>query len=478
MGNPPSHPVGELSAGVLGTAEIIFMVVAAAAPMAVVVALMPMAFGFGNGSGVPGVWLGAVIAMLLFATGYVKIIPHVRNAGAFYAYIAASIGRLWGLGAAYVAAFCYFTLACSTLGAFAFFGEQLFESLTGTSWHWGIWAFIGIALVAWLSYRRITLAASVLGVALLAETAIILLLDVKIVYDLGLRQFDLSVFSPHRVFAPGLGIAAIYAFNSMIGIEGTAIYQEEARDRQVTIPRATFLALVLIGLFYLFTAWCLASSAGVDSVAALAHADPGNFVANRSREHLGRLGVAAVELLVLTSSFAAVLGLFNNSARYLYALARDGVMPRVLASTHHRHHSPHVAALTLAVAMAIVFAAAVIMKLDPLVNVATALAGLGSVGLMALLSLTSLAIPLFFLRRREIGVATCIAPALGGLVILIATLLAFFNYPALTGVDSVVINHLPYVLLVLFLAGMAQAGWLRASRPEHYQRIGSNRVDG
>src|SRR5262245_17039274 len=105
-----SADTGRLSEGVLGTADIIFMVVAAAAPMAVVVALMPMALGFGNGSGAPGAWLGALGAMLLFAVGYVRIIPFVRNAGAFYAYIAASIGRTWGLGAAYVAGFSYFTL--------------------------------------------------------------------------------------------------------------------------------------------------------------------------------------------------------------------------------------------------------------------------------------------------------------------------------------------------------------------------------
>ena len=43
--------------------------------------------------------------------------------------------------------------------------------------------------------------------------------------------------------------------------------------------------------------------------------------------------LAAVSLLVLTSSFAAVLGLFNNSARYLYALGRDGVLPRSLAGS-------------------------------------------------------------------------------------------------------------------------------------------------
>ncbi len=244
-----------LSAGVLGSSDIVFMVIAAAAPMAVVVALMPMAFAFGNGGGVCGAWLIALSAMLLFAVGYVRIIPHVRNAGAFYAYIAASLGRASGLGAAYVAALSYFALSCSTLAAMAFFTEQLFIQVTGHPFSWSAWAFICIGIVCWLSYRRITLAAKVLTAALIAEIVIILMLDIKIVHDVGLHAFSLSDFAPRQVFAPGVGIAALYAFNSMLGIEGTAIYQEEARNRTVTVPRATYVALIGTGSFYLFTAW-------------------------------------------------------------------------------------------------------------------------------------------------------------------------------------------------------------------------------
>jgi amino acid transporter len=322
------------------------------------------------------------------------------------------------------------------------------------------------------------LAAKVLGIALVAEIAIILILDLKIIHDVGLRSFQFAVFSPSRVFAPGLGIALIYAFNSMIGIEGTAIYQEEARDRKVTIPRATYLALAVVGLFYVFTAWCLTTSVGVDKAGSLARSDPGSFISHLSFVHLGQSGALAVSLLVLSSAFAAILALFNNSARYLYALARDGVLPAALARTHPRYHSPHIAGLVLAAALVVVIIAAALLRLDPLVNVSTALAGVGSVGLMALLGLTATAIPVFFARRRIFGMARTVAPAVGGLVILSATAMAFRNYSALTGVDSAVINHLPYALIVLYLAGIAQALWLRARRPAIYVCIGSTQVDG
>jgi amino acid transporter len=467
----------QLGSGVLDTADIVFMVMAAAAPMGVVVMLMPMAFAFGNGGGLPGTYLGAIVGMLLFAVGYVRIIPFVQNAGAFYAYIAASVGRTCGLAAAYVAAFSYFALAASTLTAMSYFCELFFEQYLGLQAHWSAWALGGTLLICCLSYHRITLAAKVLGVVLATEVALILSLDIAIIAHTGWQALDLSAFTPARVIAPGLGVAAIYAFNGVLGVEGTAIYQEEARRPEVTVPRATYIAVVLVGLFYVFTAWCLTLAVGADRVSAVAKSDPGVFVVQQSLAHLGAWGAHAVSLLGLTSAFAAALGLFNNSARYLFALGRDGVLPRALARAHPRHHSPHIATFVLTATLLIVFLLAMFAGLHPLTQVSTALVGVGSVGLMALLAVTALVIPIYFARQRMFGLAVTAAPALGGLVIATATVLAFLNYPLLTGVDSVVINRLPYVLIVLAAFGACQALWLRRRNPELYRRIGSTRIE-
>jgi amino acid transporter len=322
------------------------------------------------------------------------------------------------------------------------------------------------------------LAAKVLATALIAEIVVILALDFGIVRDVGLAHFSLRGFSTQTVFASGFGIAAIYAFNGMIGVEGTAIYQEEARDTRVTIPRATYISVALVGLFYVFTAWCLTSAVGDANVAAVARQDPGRFIIDRASTHLGKLGSDAISLLVLTSSIAAALALFNNSTRYLYALARDGVLPAALAKTHRRHGSPYIAGAVLTIGLVTVLGCASIARLDPLVNISTALVGLGSVGLMTLLAVTALAIPIFFARRSMFSLAKTAAPTAGGLVIAAATYLAFRNYSALTGVESTPINHLPYLLIAIALVGTVQARWLRAHRPEVYQSIGRNRIEG
>jgi amino acid transporter len=155
---------------------------AAAAPLSVVVGLMPIAFAFGNGGGLPGTYLFTVAAMLLFAVGYVRIMPYVRNAGAFYAYITASVGPGCGLAAAYVAALSYISLSGSTLTILAFYMAQFVEALTGVKYHWVLWAALSLIALTVLSYHHITLAAKVLGIALSAEVALILLLDGAIVH--------------------------------------------------------------------------------------------------------------------------------------------------------------------------------------------------------------------------------------------------------------------------------------------------------
>lgn len=174
---------------------------------------------------------------------------------------------------------------------------------------------------------------------------------------------------------------------------------------------------------------------------------------------------------------AATLGLFNCATRYVYALARDGFLARRLAKTHPTFHSPHVAAVLLSAICISVLVVAGLTGLDPLENLSTLFAGLGSVGLMSLLALTSLGIPLFFARRREFSFGKTVAPILGGIAISACTYLAVTNYSLLTGVSDAFINSLPLCLVVVAVAGFAQAAWLRSRRTEAYLRIGASRLE-
>jgi amino acid transporter len=466
-----------LMRGMLGTGDIIFMILACAAPMGVLAGIIPLGLAFGNGAGMPGTQLLIGVVIMLFAVGYVRMVPHVRNAGAFYAYIALSLNKEAGIAAAYVAVTAYVCAAASILGAMAFFTFDLLLSSMGFATRWEIWAAIGIVLIAWFGFHKITMAAKVLMIALLLEAGLILLIDVLILYDKGFAGLDFTSFHPETIFAPGLGIALIYAINGCIGFEATAIYQEEARNRERTIPRATYGAVIILGTFYVLSSWCLVLAISPDKVQEVAAADPGRLVTGITSQYLGQFGRDALNLLTVTSLFAAALGFFNNISRYLFALSRDGLLPEPLSRIHPRHGSPYVACMLLTVVLTGIVGLFALAGLDPLLNLVTSLSSMGAVGLEILLTATSLSIPLFFARRGEFSLGKTAAPLLGGLIIAVVTCLSLANYSALTGTDLLVVNRLPFLFAGVVAIGLLHGLYLRRYRPDIHARVGSTQVE-
>lgn len=466
-----------LPSGILGTGDIIFMILACAAPMGVLGGVIPLAFAFGNGVGTPGTLLLVCSVMMLFAVGYVRMIPYVRNAGAFYAYIATSLGKEVGIAAAYVAIVAYTCAAASTMGAMAFFSAELVSQAFGVATRWEIWAALSIAIIAYLGYRKITLAAKVLAVLLILEVAFIAVLDAQIIWAVGLQGLDFSSFSPSTIWVPGLGISLIYAISGCVGFEATAIYREEARNSLVTVPRATYGSIAILGTFYVFSSWCLVLAVSPSKLSAVAAADPGRLLINIGEQHLGALGREAINLLVITSLFAAALGFANNIARYIYALARDGLIPSVFCKIHPEHGSPHIACILLTAIFVVVVGAYAVAGLDPLLHLTTSLSSMGAVGLMCLLTVTSLSAVVFFARRRELSVSRTAAPLIAGMFLAVGTGLALYNYKALTATESQVVNNLPYLFLLVIAFGWLHGRWLKAKRPAIFARVGSTRVE-
>src|SRR5690625_4093820 len=152
--------------GNLGTFSIVFMVIAAAAPLAVVGGNVPLTIVSGNGPGAPVGFIVAMLVMLFFSVGFVTMTPFVKEPGAFYAYIRKSFGRRIGLPSAYLALVTYTAILVAN---FAFGGAVLngyFNSTFGISIPWWVFGFILVAIVGFFGYRKIDLSAKVLSVIL------------------------------------------------------------------------------------------------------------------------------------------------------------------------------------------------------------------------------------------------------------------------------------------------------------------------
>ena len=445
--------------GRLGTVGIVFMVVAAAAPLTVIGGNMPLAMGLGNGAGAPVGFLIAALVLLVFSIGFVTMTPYVPEAGAFFSYVTVGLGQRMGKGIAVVALIAYTAIQ---VGIYGYIGWAIGDTVGfygGPQIPWPVYAFAVLAIVALLGYRHIELSAKVLGVALALEIGIVVLLDLVIVAKPGPAGLTLDSFTP-GVFTNGtLGIAVLFALTGFIGFEATAVFRDEARDPERTIPRATYAAVLIIGAFYAITCWAFVVAIGPDNVTAVAQqtlAGDGNMLLDTTDSMLGRVGRDVVNVLLLTSLFACVLSFHNVIARYQFVLGGKGLLPRRLASVHGTHQSPAFSSVVQTVTAAIIVAIFAVLGIDPLVGVFGSMAGVATVGMVLLMLTTSVAVLVYFLRNREAAGRriwqTRIAPALAALGLLGSLWLVLSNFTLVTGGSvtvSAVLAAVPFVGLLV-----------------------------
>jgi amino acid transporter len=459
----PGGPTRRLR-GNLGVTSIVFMVVAAAAPLGVIGGVVPLGLAAGNGAGFPATFVASTIILLLFAAGFTALTPYVEDAGAFFSYVRKAFGFPVGIGIAFVALFSYVALEAGVYGLLGPAGGAVVELFGGPSLPWWLFAAVAFAITTYLGYRNIELSSRVLGVLLTAEIAIVLVLDLVIVLKGGDHGLSSGIINPHAVFSGSLGIGLLFALISYVGFEATAIFRDEARTPERTIPRATYVALILIGVFYAVTSWALVSGWGDEVAVQKATDSGGTFLADTAERYIGLVGTDIITVLYFTSLFACILAFHNVASRYVFALSQRDVLPESLSRPHDKHGSPHTASLWISGVVAVSVFLAVIFNLDPAAQFYTWFAGTTTVGFVLLLIATSLAVLVFFAkdRRGYTQWRVRIAPALGLVGLVTVLVLIVLNLKDLVGGSEVLGWVIVGLLVVSFIAGIVVGSRVQA----------------
>jgi amino acid transporter len=451
-GSPP-----ELQKNAIGVWQIVFFVIAAAAPLTGMLGIIPVDIQLGNGAGVPGAFVIAGLILLIFSVGYAAMSRHVVNAGAFYAYLAQGLGPHFGVGGAFVAVVSYTTMQVGVYALFGFFSTVILNPLLSLHLPWYVYSAVAIGLVQFLGMRKLDLSGWVLGLFISLEMGILLALSLSIVWHGGGPQgFNLRPFAPREVLGGHPGIAIMFALASFVGFEATAIYGEESRNPTRTVPLATYAAVSIIMVFFAFTTWAIISSYGVDHVVAAAVADPGNFWFAQSDRYLGRVGTGIMRALLLSSIFACLLAFHNTITRYLYALGREGLLWRVLAGIHPRFQSPYKASYVQTGCAVVGLLGAVLTRTDPLTVIFSWTSAFATIGIVGLQFLVSATVIVFFWRNgldKRVW-NTVVAPVMGMAGLGYALYLLIVNLPALSGSDEGLVRSFPWIMLAVMLMGM------------------------
>lgn len=459
----------DLRPGTLGTADIAFFVVSAAAPLTVMAGVAPIAIVLG-GIGAPAGYLLAGVTLAIFAVGFTTMSRNVRSGGAFYAYITRGLGKPVGMGAALLAMIGYNGMEIGVYGLLGTATADTAHALWGIDIPWLPVSLAGLLLIWWGGFRSIDFGAKVLGVLLLAETGILLLLAAGVLIKGGQGGIGLDSFAPGHVLVPGTAAVLAFAFSAFTGFESTVIYRREARDPARTIPRATYIAVGFLGLFYAFIVWTVIQAFGDEAVVAAATDDPGGLFFAAITTYVGGWAADLMHVFIVTSILASLLAFHNAINRYGLALSEEGVLPTALAKVHPRHRSPHVAGIAqtvLGAAVVLGFAAA---GADPYTQLLLWVNTPGMIGLMALMLLAAVAVPCYFrgISHGEGRMRTVVAPVTAAVLLVVAIWLVVSKVALFTGASPAVNTVLVALVPAVFLLGIALALWLRRSRPEVY----------
>ena len=133
-----------------------------------------------------------------------------------------------------------------------------------------------------------------------------------------------------------------FAFWSWVGFEMAPNYGEESKDPKRNVPRALYISVIGLGIFYILTSWApFAGYSTVHAAAQQAQTNAGRSTTSAPANAIAGHWVGSIlSYLIITGSFACGMAFHNTTARYAYSLGREGLLPRQLGRTHPRWQEP------------------------------------------------------------------------------------------------------------------------------------------
>jgi amino acid transporter len=336
----PQHMVAEtqLKAGAIGLPGVLMQGVTSIAPA--IAGLFTIPFIVSNaGITAPLAYLGAFIIALMLGYVLAEYSKYMTSAGTYYTFVSKSLGGRAGFLVAWVY-LLFYPVVVAQVGSFM--GSTLQSTLKaeyGWTFKWWWFMIILIVLVTVTAYRGIEISTGVVVVLGIIETLIVLALAISGFADPGKGGVNLHWLNPgnapsgHALF---LGI--VFAIFAISGWDAAAPIAEESEDPKKTIPRGVMGSIIILGIFLVFVSWGQTAGWGTDDMKGFAgSSELPAFVLG----HKFWGGAWVIVLIALLNSAVAVaIATTNAATRFIYGMARSGVLPRQLTSVHPRYKTP------------------------------------------------------------------------------------------------------------------------------------------
>lgn len=467
--------------GNMGMGALVMTVLAFSAPLSTATGPIPQLLVNGSvddgaGNSAPWIYIIVAIILLFFAVGFSKMGTVMERPGGFYAYITDALGKRVGLAAAIMTAFGYTLVGFFMPSLMAITVSDLVEGLGGPEIPWWIYAMFFAALSTFMASMSIDFSAKFLLVAMCFEALIMLVFDALCFINGSPAGSGGPMFSFIDLSTGTTGIALLWAIGNFYGFEATVVYREEVKNPKKTIPKATFIAVIGLGLFYLLCAWGFIAHFGAGKISAAAEAESANLFSNVMTEFLGPFAGHLIQLIAFVSIFASGLAIHNVGARYFYSLGVDGVIPKMFGKVHPKQNSPYVSAIAIGIFW---FAMIVVLGIFLGFDAETAYTKpnvIGNLFITAILCIVAFAVMAYMQKNgKKYGFnvfQTTIAPIIGFLGIGFITVLCAMNLNDFLGTQTIGSVIIIAIFVAVMAFGLIYANWLRKNKPDTYLRIG------
>ncbi|MEG0072306.1 MAG: APC family permease [Raoultibacter sp.] len=325
---------------------------------------------FGDSGGMPAlVYLVGMIAMIFTAASYAMLSQEFPVSGSVYGYTSRGLGKGIGFVTGWTMLLDYLLVPTLLYVVAAQAMSGIIPEVPAV-----MWGILFIAINTFVNIRGIELTILVNRVALVLEIICVLIFLVMgamwLSTDPLSHGFTLKPFYNPETFSPNLIMSAVsLGVLSFLGFDGIATLSEEAKDAKRGPGRAMVASLLIVGFLFMaetYIAGCISPDGAVFTD------DPDNAF------YLVAQVVGGKFLYIVCAAATAISwGIFNALAaqtaiaRILFAMGRDGNIPKVLSKVHPKYQTPYIAAAlvgAISLVLVIVFEQLGIDAISRLVN--------------------------------------------------------------------------------------------------------------
>jgi len=460
--------VGKLRHGVLGSADAVAQSLALLA-LAFAVSAAPAAAAATAGAAVPVAYIIAGIGSLCLASVIVRFTRRIAHAGGLYTYTVRGLGPQVGFIAGWLYAIAFAVGISFVLIISADFLSTVLTANTSVHLGWFPWYCILLALILLLALADIRVSTRIQLVFAVVGVLTILALSIAIAVKGGANGLSWRPFDPSEApSAHGLALAVILAFTGYIGFEAAAVLGEEASRPRRVIPRAILGTVIVATVYFIFVSWAQAIGYGLSGVSKWA-ADP-TALATLSDRYVAHWFSTLVDIVVVIDAFVAALAGVHLTARTLFAMGRDGGIPRAFAATTPRFRSPYVG-IAVSVVLTLILGA----WLGRHYGVGTyfaLMATTASLGILFVYALVAIAGMVFFwnARRRRVESYNIVLDVI--LPLIAVAICGYAIYSTVVPRPPAPISYSAWIALAWLGLGLLMVLGLALTRPDRVRTFG------